>query len=254
MRDADQEVRLPERREHADGLTYAQIMRLDELLSLDTRLAGVHDDILFVTVHQVYELWFKVILHELTSARDGMFRGDAYEARARLRRIATIERTLADQMDVVETIRPDDFHVIRNHLTSSGFHSAQFHEIEILSGLKDWSYLDRLELSDGERDRLRRRLTEPSVWDAFVHIRQLFGVTDLVKLIRDGERPEALDLADALLGHDQGFWLWRVRHVGMVERLIGRKTGTGGSSGATYLRATLEHRFFPELWEARSLL
>jgi tryptophan 2,3-dioxygenase len=237
-------------------LTYGEILRLDRLLSLQARLSAVHDELFFIAVHQIYELWFKVVLHELEAARDHLFAGDIPRARYCLRRVRAIERVLVEQVETLETISPGSFLAIRDALgASSGFQSAQFREIEFLSGLKDASYLDRVDLAAGERERLERRLAEPTVWDGFTSLLQRCGVTDLVTLLRrDVDDSPVLAVAESLLEHDEGFSLWRSRHVQMVERLIGHKHGTGGSAGVGYLRATQEKRFFPELWELRTRL
>jgi tryptophan 2,3-dioxygenase len=137
---------------------------------------------------------------------------------------------------------------------ASGFQSVQFREIEFISGLKNPAYLARLEADSGERSRLERRLAEPTLWDAFLALVKHEGSPPLEAIARRSANPQLWDLAESLLDHDESFALWRSRHVLMVERQIGGKTGTGGSSGAAYLKTTLEKRFFPELWELRNTL
>lgn len=236
--------------------TYGQTLHLDELLHMQDRVAAVPDTLFFITIHQIYELWFKVMLHELERARDQMFEDDLRAACYHLARVKAIERVLVEQVDTLETINAPNFLEIRASLeTTSGLQSAQFREIEFLSGLKDSGYLETTEVTHAERERLRRRLREPTLWDAFLAVIERRGDPDLVAMTRaaQGDR-ELLDLVDALLDHDEGFSLWRARHVHMVERMIGRKPGTGGSSGVPYLQSTLEKRFFPALWEIRSEL
>ncbi len=222
---------------------------------------------MFITIHQVYELWFKQLLFELESIRDAMLEGRAGRARHLLQRAHSIERVLIEQIPVLETMSPQDFLEFRNHLApASGFQSVQFREIEFLSGLKDPAYLERVVGSEDEMLRLKRRLEEPSVWDAFCVLLSDRGLpmppddlerrrATLLTIARDRQSYwEEFALTEAMLDHDEAVALWRQRHVLMVERQIGSKTGTGGSTGARYLRTTLDKRFFPELWELRSYL
>jgi tryptophan 2,3-dioxygenase len=252
-------------------LTYGSYLRVPELLSQQVPAADppAHDELLFITIHQVYELWFQLLLAELTDARDRMVAGESYTPRVRLERCHVIERVLVGQVDVIDTMTPQDFLMFRTRLApASGFQSAQFREIEFLSGLKDAAFLDRFRgLSDAERSRLRRRLDEPSLWDAYLVLIGKAGFatsTDssddevlaaLREIAGDRDRYGPLwDLAEGLLAHDQAWALWRARHVLMAERQIGTKRGTGGSAGGAYLRSRLEHRFYPLLWELRSTL
>ena len=242
--------------EEGRRLNYGSYLQVPELLSLQRAMTGAHDELLFIVVHQAYELWFKVLLHELESARDAMLAGEAFPARHYLERVRVIEHLLIEQVDVLETMSPQDFLAFRSELApASGFQSVQFREIEFLSGLKNPAYLKRLEADTEERSRLERRLAEPTLWDGFTAMRERAGAPSLVEIIRSRQdHPDLFDLAEALLDHDEAFALWRSRHVMMVERQIGGKTGTGGSTGAQYLRSTLDKRFFPELWEVRSEL
>lgn len=218
-------------------------------------------------MHQVFELWFKELIFELASIRDSMRAGDVHRARHLLKRVNSIERVLIEQVEVLETMSPQDFLEFRTHLApASGFQSAQFREIEFISGLKDPHYLERLSLDDGSRARLEARLAEPTLWDAFCGLLSARGVpmpandpaarrAGLLRVARERERfADEFYLSEALLDHDELFALWRNHHVLMVERQIGSKTGTGGSTGASYLRSTLDKRFYPELWELRSYL
>jgi tryptophan 2,3-dioxygenase len=226
-----------------------------------------HDELLFIVIHQVYELWFRVLLFELSTVRDLMFEGSTVRARHLLKRVHTVERVLIEQVDVLESMSPQDFLEFRLHLApASGFQSIQFREVEFISGLKDGRYIERLGDTEAERDRLRRRLEEPSLWDAFCTLLGERGLpmpaadelarrSSLLSLARDRDKyAEEFNLAEDLLTHDELMALWRQRHVLMVERQIGTKTGTGGSTGASYLRTTLGKRFFPELWDLRSYL
>jgi len=247
-------------------LTYGSYLRLDALLDQQRLATDAHDELLFITIHQVYELWFKQLLFELESARDAMTAGDLWWARHLLIRVHEIERIIVEQIGVLETMTPQDFLEFRERLApASGFQSVQFRELEFLSGAKDPRFVERFRgVTNEEKDRLRRRLAEPTLWDAFVDVlrtRGLPAATD--DEVRESLRTAAHDratygeiweLAEALLVHDERAAGWRARHVTMVERMIGTKTGTGGSSGATYLRARLGLQYYPVLWELRSWL
>jgi tryptophan 2,3-dioxygenase len=177
-----------------------------------------------------------------------------------------VEDVLIKQVDVIDTMTPQDFLAFRNKLApASGFQSAQFREIEFLSGLRDPGYLNRFRgLTDAERQRLERRLSEPSLWDGYLAVLRHAGFAvdteqerfaAYIEIARDRTRFGALwDLAEALVDHDQAWALWRARHVLMAERQIGTKVGTGGSAGGAYLRSRIDLRFYPELWELRSRL
>lgn len=207
------------------------------------------------------------MLFELESIRDLMFAGASQRARHYLERLHTIENVLISQIPVLETMSPQDFLEFRSHLApASGFQSVQFREIEFISGLQDPRYLERLATSGDERIRLERRLDEPTLWNGFCALLDQRGLPmppddeearrdSLVRLARDRDTfIDEFHVSEALLTHDEFFALWRYRHVLMVERQIGSKTGTGGSTGATYLRTTLDKRFYPELWDLRSYL
>jgi tryptophan 2,3-dioxygenase len=242
--------------EEGRELSYGSYLKVPELLSLQRGLSQEHDELLFIVAHQAYELWFKVILFELEAARGRIDADDVFFARHYLHRVYVIEKLLVEQIEVLETMSPQDFLAFRSQLApASGFQSVQFREIEFLSGLKQPGYVARLEVTDEEQARLRRRLAEPSVDDAFRALIQRRGAPSLLEIYRDRERHgELFDLAEALVDHDEAFAEWRARHVLMVERQIGGKTGTGGSTGVQYLRTTLDKRFYPELWEVRSQL
>jgi tryptophan 2,3-dioxygenase len=242
--------------EEGRKLSYGTYLKVPELLALQQGLSQEHDELLFVVAHQVYELWFKVVLYELEAARDRIDAGDIFFARHYLRRVNVVERLLIEQIEVLETMSPQDFLAFRSQLApASGFQSVQFREIEFLSGLKDPKYLARLEATADEMARLQRRLEQPSLDDAFQQLVVRRGAPSLLEIFRDRERHgDLFDLCEALLDHDEAFAHWRARHVLMVERQIGGKTGTGGSSGADYLRTTLGKRFYPQLWDLRSQL
>jgi tryptophan 2,3-dioxygenase len=254
--------------EQGGVLTYGRYLRIAELLSAQVPESDppAHDELLFITIHQVYELWFKLLLVEMGDARDRMLLGETYVPRVRLERCHAIERVLVSQVDVIDTMTPQDFVVFRAKLApASGFQSAQFREIELLSGLRDHAALDRLRgLTEREQERLRTRLAEPTLWDGYLTLLSNAGfpvdtVEDRIRaytdIARDRDRFGPLwDLAEALVAHDQAWSLWRARHALMAERQIGTKRGTGGSSGAAYLRPRIDERFYPELWEMRSHL
>jgi len=253
----------------AEGLlTYGEYLAVPELISLQRLRSDppVHDELLFIVVHQAYELWFKQLIFELESVRDRMIDGDAERARHYLTRVHAIERVLIDHIQVLETMTPQDFLEFRSLLTpASGFQSVQFREVEFISGLKQRGYLRDLAASPEDLERLARRLEEPTVWDGFAALLERDGLEmpeddegarrdSLLRMAREPERAHLFAVAERLLDHDEGFAQWRYHHVLMVEREIGAKSGTGGSAGVEYLRSTLHKRFFPELWGLRSHL
>jgi len=250
----------------AASIDYASYLGLERLLTAQEPRSTEHDELLFIVVHQVYELWFKQLLHELGAVREEMFSGHLWRARHLLGRVVAIEDVLIRQVGVLETMTPQDFLVFRDRLApASGFQSVQFRELEFLSGAKDPGYLDRFRgLTDQERARLELRLEEPSLWDAFLHVVRGAGLAadDDEQLTASlltvaANRPrygEVWELAERLLDHDANAAMWRARHVLMVERQIGTKSGTGGSSGSPYLRSRLGLHYYPLLWELRSHL
>lgn len=258
--------------EQGAQLTYGSYLRLGQLLDAQHLESEppAHDELLFITIHQVYELWFKQLLHEVTAAREAMLRGveggRLWWAQHLLTRVHVIERVLVQQVDVLETMTPQDFLEFRQRLApASGFQSVQFRELEFLSGEKDPAYLRRFRgLTDAEEARLAERLEQPSLWDAFLAVLRSFGLaveTDadvsasMRTVAHDRDRYAVVwALAEALLQHDELAANWRARHVVMVERMIGAKSGTGGSTGATYLRSRLPLQYYPLLWELRSKL
>jgi len=261
-------VRPPSAQFGEDGarLTYGSYLRLDNLLDQQRLSSDAHDELLFITVHQVYELWFKLLLFEVESARDAMTNAELWWARHLLARVHEVERILIEQIGVLETMTPQDFLEFREQLApASGFQSVQFRELEFLSGAKDPKYVDRFRgITNDERTRLERRLADPTLWDAFVSVLEKGGLPassdgEVDASMRVVARDRATygdiwELAEALLVHDERAAAWRARHIVMVERMIGTKTGTGGSAGADYLRTRLDMRYFPVLWELRSWL
>jgi tryptophan 2,3-dioxygenase len=255
----------PRRRDGRPGrspLTYGTYLRVDELLDLQTLSSDPpeHDELLFVTIHQVYELWFKQILWELDRAVALLDADERARAAHTLNRVRTVVKVLVSQLDVLETMTPLEFASFREHLESgSGFQSAQFREVEFTLGLKDPAALRRAE-HDAARARLQRRLDSPSIWDALLAHLARTGhpvaapgtdqeVEDmLLRLYRTD--PGAAGLCESFTDLDEGIQEWRYRHVKMVERTIGAKPGTGGSSGAAYLRSTIRPAF-PPLWSVR---
>ncbi len=247
-------------------LTYGGYLQLERLLS-SQRLESnppAHDELLFITVHQVYELWFKQLLFECETARDAMFADAVWLAKHLLRRVHVIERVLVEQVAVLETMTPQDFLAFRQHLSpASGFQSVQFRELEFLSGAKDPSFVRRFKgLTDDETARLQRRLDEPTLWDGFLSLLNARGLAvgseaevsaSLHTAASDRDSYfDVWELAESLIQHDELAIDWRARHVTMVERVIGTKTGTGGSAGAAYLRSRLPLRYYPPLWDLRS--
>ncbi len=250
-------------------LSYGRYLRVPELLSLQTPLSRpvAHDEMLFIVVHQSFELWFKLILFELETARSELFGGRSFPARHYLKRVQAIERMLVEHLGIIESMSPQDFMEFRDLLApASGFQSVQFREIEFLSGLKEPGLLERLAQTPEERTRLKQRLAEPTLWDAFCALMERSGLPmpsddeeirrkSLIEMMKGKHAyPEIFYTAESLLTHDELFRQWRLHHVVMVERQIGSKTGTGGSAGVPYLKTTLDKRFYPELWELRNHL
>jgi tryptophan 2,3-dioxygenase len=264
-----EEVRSPRFGQEGGELSYAAYLRLPELLGLQTLLSDppAHDELLFIVVHQAYELWFKEVLFELEAIREALFGDDTHRARHLLARVHTIERVMIEHLAVIESMSPQDFLEFRHNLApASGFQSVQFREIEFLSGLKEPGLVSKLGESEAERARLERRIAEPTVWDAFCALLEAHALRmpagdeearrdSLLLMMRNKDAyAELFYTSESLLTHDELFAQWRQHHVLMVERQIGAKTGTGGSTGASYLRTTLDKRFYPELWDLRSYL
>lgn len=258
-------------------VTYSSYLQLDALLSLQQPRAGEleHDETLFVIIHQVYELWFKEVLHELDYLQQLLRANDTPLAAATLKRILTILKTLVAQIDVLETITPLNFLAFRDRLESgSGFQSHQFREIEFILGKKGRPSFERYPEGSENRRRVERRFSQPTLWDAFLHYlaankypvpkallerdcsTTLQPSPDVQRIIVEVYRtnPTVAQIAERLVDLDEGFMEWRYRHVKMVQRTIGTKMGTGGSAGAEYLLTTLNQPAFPDLWAIRSEL
>jgi tryptophan 2,3-dioxygenase len=254
-------------------LSYGSYLRIPELLAIQTLQSdpGQHDELLFIIIHQVYELWFKQLLHEMDAVMGHLDRDDALGARRLLDRCTEIERVLIAQVKVLESMTPNDFLEFRDRLMpASGFQSAQFRAIEFLCGLKEPSHLLHHAPTSQEHAQLAARLQGATLGERFyAHLRRRgFTLPEgaepdiherrVRELTRIYHEPEAhydlYMLTEALVEFDQMFSLWRLHHIEMVERMIGAKPGTGGSEGVAYLRTTLRRKFFPELWELRSYL
>ena len=263
-------------REDEERLTYSDYLKVRELISLQHLKSdpAQHDETLFIVIHQVYELWFKQLLHEVGAIIEHLDRDEPLSAHRLLRRCVEIQRVLVSQVAVLETMTPMDFLAFRDHLMpASGFQSAQFRELEFVSGLKEPRYLNSYDEASGDRARLEARLGRPTVGDAFYDMLRRRGfdlpvepeadvegeprktIRELMRIYQEADRHYDLFLlAESLIEYDEMFSLWRLRHIKMVERMIGTKTGTGGSSGADYLRSRLDLRYYPLLWELRSVL
>ncbi len=261
-------------------LSYNKYLRVPELIDLQSCLStpAQHDELLFITVHQAYELWFKQILHEIDAAIELMKQDLASEAAQALRRIVEIEKLLIAQIHILETMKPVRFLGFRDELNpASGFQSMQFREIEFSSGLKDEKILRAFAGDDFAFQRLQARMNAPSLSEAFFALLRRHGFdtpgSDSPRDAKErrsnyGKRQRALvelltheekfykesQLAEGLIEHDEYFSLWRSHHIKMVERMVGAKPGTGGSEGVGYLQKTLDKKFFPELWDARTYL
>jgi tryptophan 2,3-dioxygenase len=249
------------------ALSYGSYLKVNELLGLQQPLSRPrhHDEMLFIIIHQVYELWFKQLLHEVDATMQALDRDDLLRVAKNFRRIHAIQRLLEQQVDILETMTPQEFNQFRDNLNpASGFQSVQFRELEFACGVRRTEVLQWVELDDAQRARLERRAKDPSLYD---HVKALlrrrgFAVDSPAELVESYRRiysneMEYYDLyllLEDLIEFDERFLLWRGRHVLMVERMIGQRKGTGGSSGAGYLATTLSHRFFPELWEVRTYL
>lgn len=275
-----------------EALTYQNYLQVGRLLRLQKTLSKPteHDEIMFIVLHQAFELWFKVILHEMEDVYRLMISGDVREATRLLNRVLEIERLLVQQTRIIESMRPTDFLKFRNFLgTASGLQSLQFREIEFLSGLKDEKFLLPYKSFPHDSEKLKRRFDAPSLWDGFRSIlvkegfnieltpdeeelsererrsrtleREVRAVTQVYSLAKHAG---LVELAEALITHDENFALWRYLHMAMAERMIGQKPGTGQVdvreitgrlySGVGYLKTTQGKRFFPALWMARTSL
>src|SRR3954468_19237445 len=261
--------------EPSPALTYTSYLALDEVLAAQRPKTDEHDELLFIVIHQVYELWFKQLLHELVHLQERLEAGGGPGALATVRRVLTILKTVVAQIDVLETMTPSQFASFRTRLDSaSGFQSGQFRELEAGLGRRGDALRAAYEEGSDAWERITAAMERRPLFDSFV--RYLAGAGFAVPaeaLERDVRAPlapspgvqravldayrrdgEAAQMAERLVDLDEGVQEWRYRHVKMVERTIGDKAGTGGSSGAKYLRETLFRPMFPDLWAVRSEL
>jgi tryptophan 2,3-dioxygenase len=259
------------------SVTYSSYLKLDELLSLQQPLSRgpEHDETLFIVIHQVYELWFKEMLHELDYLERLLEGQDLPRAHHTLKRILTILKVVVAQIDVLETMTPLEFLSFRERLEKgSGFQSYQFRELEFLLGLKSERAVAHYPEGSEARRRLERRLAQRTLWDSFLRLLNARGAAVpeallardvtrpvepapelhpvLIRVYRDD--PDLMALCERLVDLDEGIQEWRYRHVKMVQRTIGTKAGTGGSEGAAYLMTTLNRPCFPDLWAIRTEL
>lgn len=248
-------------------LSYNKYLKVRELIGLQETLSEPvsHDELLFIIIHQTYELWFKQILHEIDATIKWMGEGRKFRANHSLTAVVKIEKVLVDQIHVLESMAQIGFLEFRDKLNpASGFQSMQFRELEFTSGAKDEEILRFFEFDEFAHRRLEQRYLDPSLADSFWELleREGFPASDADKriaailkiLASPEEHPDLFRMQDLLIEHDENIALWRSHHVLMVERMLGKKRGTGGSEGVGYLRTTLKKKFFPELWEARTFL
>jgi tryptophan 2,3-dioxygenase len=261
-------------------LSYNRYLKVHELTDLQNCLSNPvqHNEMLFITIHQTYELWFKQILHEIDAAIRWMNEDRVPMAVRAMKRVVEIEHVLVNQIRILETMTPYGFLLFRDELKpASGFQSTQFREIEFVSGAKDEKLFKFFQTDEKALEKLKKRIEEQTLSEAFFGVLRRRGldapaddsslseeaqqenymkrIDCIVKILSDFEnRAEEFEMQEALIEHDELISLWRSNHVKMVERMVGFKRGTGGSEGVGYLRKTLEKKFFPELWEARTYL
>lgn len=256
-------------------LTYSSYLKIDELLELQQLRSKPeeHDEMLFIIIHQTYELWFKQLLHEFDKLRSDLKAGRTWAAGKTMKRVLTILKTMVAQIDILETMTPLEFESFRGFLDeASGFQSVQFREIEILCGHHSTHIFKAYENEPEHIKRMKLRMEELTIWECFCLYLQEKGYDvqlperkkegalvytpseELQKVLLDimNNDPETAMLCELLVDFDEGLQEWRYRHVKMVERTIGNKMGTGGSSGVDYLRRTLHRQIFPDLWEIRA--
>lgn len=263
----------------AQAVTYGTYLKVHELLALQQPLSAPpqHDETLFIIIHQAYELWFKQILHEVGRAQQVLEQDQLLVFKRILERVLTIQKVLTHQVDILETMTPVDFNTFRERLNpASGFQSYQFREFETRLGLKDQVYLKFHRHDPKALAALTAAMEAPSLYQRFLAVmaRRGFAIPAevlvprptaheshpsvreaILEVYRNSDRYyDFYATMESLIDLDEGLLLWRYRHVAMVERMIGSRKGTGGSSGVKYLSGTLQKRFFPEIWEVRSFL
>jgi tryptophan 2,3-dioxygenase len=247
------------------GMTYADYLKLDTLLSAQHPISDLHDEMLFVIIHQTKELWLKQMLHEVRFACQLVAEDKFAEAYKALSRVSRIWTVMTLSWDVLATLTPVDYTAFRNVLgTSSGFQSAQFRELEYRLGIKDPKFLNFYEGGTEGHARLERAMAERSLWDEAnaALVRAGFDIEGEGALkdswLEIYRRPDEFfglyQLAEKLVDLDDALAAWRHKHMLTVERIIGMKKGTGGSEGVAYLASTLSKRAFPELWSLRTEL
>jgi len=257
------------------SLNYTSYLALEEILGAQRPRSDEHDEVLFIVVHQVYELWFKQLIHELRYLQRMLEEGNNARAFATFKRLLTILKLVVAQLDVIETMTPVQFLEFRDRLeAASGFQSGQFRELEAILGRRDAGVLDAYHEGGVDHDRVKAAMARPSVYDSFLHylaargydvpeeilerdvtqpVEESAGVqAALLQAYRDDSEPA--QVAERMVDFDEGLMEWRYHHVKMVERTIGSRPGTGGSAGAAYLLTTLHKPFFPDLWAVRSEL
>lgn len=248
-------------------LSYNKYLKVRDLIELQETLSepASHDELLFIIIHQTYELWFKQILHEVDASIAWINEGRMFRANHSLRAIVSIERILVTQIHVLESMAPIGFLEFRDKLNpASGFQSMQFRELEFASGAKDQKILDSFKTDEFAFARLTERFNAPSLGDAFWGLVGRTGlkadtnderIAATVEILTHPEKyAELYNMQDILIEHDELIIAWRYNHIQMVERMLGMKRGTGGSEGVGYLMTTITKKFFPELWEARTHL
>jgi tryptophan 2,3-dioxygenase len=263
--------------DHQAALTYGRYLRIEELLTLQQPLSAgpEHDELLFIIIHQVYELWFKELLHETDRAADLLSVDESHRVQHTFKRILTILKVLVAQLDILETMTPLEFLSFRERLeAASGFQSDQFRQLEFMLGLKSREAIARFPDGSRARQALEARYGAPTLWDAFLQYlaREGYDVPpaqlarDVTAAVQPSPEMQALfvdlyrrdpknaELCERLVDLDEGVQEWRYRHLKMVQRTIGTRSGTGGSSGADYLGTTVGRPVFPDLWAVRGRL
>jgi tryptophan 2,3-dioxygenase len=260
-----------------NDMSYADYLGLDDLLGAQRPLSGEHDELLFIVIHQATELWLKLCIHELRAARDHIARDDLGPAFKMIARVSRIQGQLIQSWEVLATMTPTEYRAIRPHLgKSSGFQSPQYRVLEFLMGAKDEVHV-RLHDGDAHHRALSEALAEPSLYDECLRLlaRRGFDIPAEIlqrdwrlahvsavgvegawaAIYRDPKRWwDLYELAEKLVDLEFHFQQWRFAHMKTVERIIGFKTGTGGSAGSSYLSRALSVSFFPELFAVRTTL
>lgn len=264
----------------AGDLSYPDYLKINELLSIQKPQSSPahHDEMLFIIIHQAYELWFRLILHELETAVEHMRGAQVLRAHHFLNRVVQIQKLLVNQIHILETMSPIDFLGFRDQINpASGFQSIQFREIEFMAGLKDPAFIEHFKNKPELAEKIKKRLDSPDLRTEYYRMLRLIGFnipenaaelesqkdpginkTILAALLKIYQRPQdhlpLYLLSESLIEFDEYLSLWRDHHVRVVERILGFKRGTGGSSGVAYLQSTTAKKCFPLLWEVRTHL